>query len=466
MINDLKAMFAAGAWPVTMQRTIYLWQVQVLLLFMLPLLLWQRQWLPVAALWASAAGGLLIVATTAGLWWRNRILWAIPLLIGAYVALLAVASLLAGHGLDAMTAGCLLLVTLIGLSASVTAGLAGMAIWLLLLAAVPFAWPELPWNELLPVNLLMFCAALMAMAIAGRLRKEWHGSQRHCRLQAAELQQLQARLVEYRSQEVDGRKFMEHNIAQKTAQLQAANRHLQETNLQMEAFNYMVSHDMRASLRIMDGFAKALVGDLGNNVSAVVRQDLDRIQSAIRHMHGMVVELLKLSRSGDMALSRQNVNLSALLHELVQDLRRVEPERTVEVEIADNVSVCAAPVLMREVLQNLLFNAWKFTARRKQARIQFGVIDEADGRVFYLSDNGEGFDMDRAAELFKPFSRLHDAHEFEGTGLGLMTVRRIIERHGGRVWAVGMPNQGAKLCFTLGETAASAVKMAGRRCQV
>lgn len=460
MISDLRTALAAGAWPVAMQYPLYRGQLQALLLLMLPLLLWQGRWLPAAALWGSAAGLLLTVLTAACLLRRGRFLWAIPLLIGAYLAMLVLANLSMGHGLDAMTAGCLLLIVLVSLSFSVPAGLLSMAGWLLLLAVASFGWSEPTWNNFLTVNLLLFCAAFLSLAMATRLRRALHEAQQQHRRQVAQLRQFAADLADCRASDAGMRECMEQGIAQQTAQLQAANQHLRETNLQMEAFNYMVSHDMRASLRIMDGFAKALADDLGKNISTAVRHDLERLQAAIRHMHGMVVELLKLSRAGDVPLSLQRVDLSALAHELVWDLRRLEPERRVEVDIADNVCAYAAPVLMREVLQNLLFNAWKFTARRSHARIQFGVYDDADGRVFYVSDNGAGFDMNRTAELFKPFKRLHAAQEFEGTGLGLMTVKRIIERHGGRVWAIGVPEQGARLCFSLGESVEHTCKAA------
>jgi signal transduction histidine kinase len=143
------------------------------------------------------------------------------------------------------------------------------------------------------------------------------------------------------------------------------------------------------------------------------------------------------------------VDLGAIIHELVLDLRMAEPQRRVSIEVADDMCAYGQPDLIREVLQNLLSNAWKFTAQRVDARIEFGVCDDAE-RVFYVRDNGVGIDMQRTNELFQPFKRLHNDKHYEGTGVGLASVKRIIERHGGRVWAQAEPAQGTKLCFTLG----------------
>jgi signal transduction histidine kinase len=296
---------------------------------------------------------------------------------------------------------------------------------------------------------LLLCAVLMAVAAIASLRAQI-GSQDAAQQQADLLLGERERLlVDFRQRNEAFRRLVEKDAEQKALQLQRTNRELREANTHLESFNYMVSHDIRASLRVLDGLAKVLMEDIHGNRPVVALQNLNRLQSSIGNMHGMVQELLTMSRSDKSALRRRKVDLGAIMRELVCDQQTAEPQRQVSVEVADNLQACAQPDLIREVLQNLLCNAWKFTAQRADARIHFGVSEDGE-RVFYVRDNGVGFEMQRAAEVFQPFKRLHADQGYEGTGVGLASVKRIIERHGGRVWAMAEPGRGTRLCFTLG----------------
>ncbi|MGC3981925.1 MAG: ATP-binding protein [Steroidobacteraceae bacterium] len=445
----IRSILNADAWPVDLQRRIYRRQAQLLLLIALPLLLWQVYELAVGAQWWLAMALALAALVFCPSRQMHRL---IPLAMCVYLGLQVALRLHTGAGLDAVAACCLLLMVLVALPAGVVFSgllLFGWAVLLIL-----SLWrPESVWQDVLAANLPLFGVALMLSAISALIRHTLVDLQRHNALQTNQLQQSTLNLNECHKQNRGLLQRLEERVEQRTAQLQLANRELVEANVQLEGFNYLVSHDMRASLRVMDGFAKVLLDDLGHHASAAVRQDLDRIQTAIRHMHGMVVQLLKLSKAGNTQLSRRTTDLSSMARELLNELHMVEPQRDVEVAIAEGVQVEAEPVLMREVLQNLLANAWKFTALRNNALIEFGTCEGAQGTTYYVRDNGVGFDMQRVSELFKPFSRLHAAQGFEGTGVGLVAVKRIVERHGGQVWAVGAPNRGAKLCFTLGEAA-------------
>jgi len=298
--------------------------------------------------------------------------------------------------------------------------------------------------------ILLLCAVLAACAVIAPLRTqlaERDAARRYAESLLAERERL---LVDFRQRNEGFRRLLEKDAEQKSTQLQRTNRELREANDHLEAFNYMVSHDIRASLRVLDGLANVLLEDIHSHRPAVALQNLHRLHTSIGNMHGMVKELLNMSRP-DRRVQRHRVDLGAIIHELVQDLRTAEPHRKVSVQIADNLIAYGQPDLIREALQNLLFNAWKFTAQRPDAHIEFGVSDQGEPeRVFYVRDNGVGIDMQRAAEMFQPFKRLHDEPHYEGTGVGLASVKRIIERHGGRVWAQAEPVQGTKLCFTLG----------------
>jgi PAS domain S-box-containing protein len=236
---------------------------------------------------------------------------------------------------------------------------------------------------------------------------------------------------------------LEQRVAERTAQLEVANHEL-------EAFSYSVSHDLRAPLRHISGFSQLLVEEFGANLAPGARHYLDRIQAGTQKMGLLVDELLHLARVGRHALNRQTANLKELVAEVMAMLQPESEGRQVEWAISDLPTVECDPVLVKQIFQNLLSNALKFTRPRAQAVIEVSCREEDGQPVFMVRDNGIGFNMKYADKLFGVFQRLHRAEDFEGTGIGLATVQRIVHKHGGQVWAEGEPDKGATFCFTLG----------------
>jgi signal transduction histidine kinase len=232
--------------------------------------------------------------------------------------------------------------------------------------------------------------------------------------------------------------------------LEEANRELEGTNRELEAFSYSVSHDLRAPLRTIDGFSQILQEDYEDRLDEEGMDYLGRVRAASKHMAGLIDDLLDLSRVGRRPLTRERVDLSALAAGIVEDLRMAEPGRRVEFVAEENVTAWGDVSLLKVALENLLGNAWKFTSRKEGARIEFGVAEEGGRPVYFVRDDGAGFDQAYADKLFGAFQRLHGQEEFEGTGIGLATVARIVHRHGGRVWAEGEVGEGATFYFTLG----------------
>lgn len=225
---------------------------------------------------------------------------------------------------------------------------------------------------------------------------------------------------------------------------------LQQANQELEAFSYSVSHDLRAPLRAIDGFGRALLERSGATLDEEDRRHLERIRHATARMSALIDGLLALARIGRTPLRRQTVDLSALARRAAAELAERQPERTVAVDIAAGATASGDPTLLAAAIDNLLANAWKFTARQPCPRVSF-ACDHRDGEtIFRVSDNGAGFDMAYAGQLFAPFQRLHRDADFPGTGIGLATVRRIVQRHGGRIWAEASPGAGATFLFTLG----------------
>jgi len=237
---------------------------------------------------------------------------------------------------------------------------------------------------------------------------------------------------------------LERRVRERTAQLEA-------TNQELEAFAYSVSHDLRAPLRSLRGFSEVLLESHASQLDAEGQELLRRACESSHRMSRLIDDLLKLSRVGRSALRWQPVNLTALAEVIVAELRESEAGRAVEVVIGRNLRAQGDERLLGVVLENLLGNAWKFTGRRPDARIEFGVSAEPEP-AFFVRDNGVGFDVAHAGKLFGVFQRLHSADEFPGTGIGLATVQRIIKRHCGRVWATGAVNQGATFYFSLSES--------------
>lgn len=238
---------------------------------------------------------------------------------------------------------------------------------------------------------------------------------------------------------------------QQEDELKRVNSELSATNSELEAFCYSVSHDLRAPLRAISGFSEVLNEDYGDAMDDEGRRYLDRICGAAARMSKLIDDLLALSRLTRQEMQVQAVDLSKVAQDLVQELRDGNPERVVDIHIADDCKALADERLMRAVLQNLLGNAWKFTRKSDAARIEFGQADadQPGVKLFYVRDNGAGFDMTYAAKLFAPFQRLHKQEEFEGTGVGLATVQRAIHRHNGRIWAESEPGKGATFYFEI-----------------
>ncbi len=220
-------------------------------------------------------------------------------------------------------------------------------------------------------------------------------------------------------------------------------------NRELESFSYSVAHDLRAPLRSIDGFSQALLEECGDRLDVAEQGYLGNVRASARHMAQLIDDLLGLSQLSRATLRREPVDLGALARTVVARLRGGHRDRQVDVSIQDDLRDEGDPGLLTLVLENLLGNAWKFTARRAEPRIEFGAQIEAGQQIYFVRDNGAGFDMAHASKLFGVFQRLHAASEFDGTGIGLATVRRAIDRHGGRVWAESAPDRGATFFFTL-----------------
>jgi signal transduction histidine kinase/ligand-binding sensor domain-containing protein len=237
---------------------------------------------------------------------------------------------------------------------------------------------------------------------------------------------------------------LEQRVGHRTAQLEQANKEL-------ESFSYSVSHDLRAPLRAIDGFSRIVLEDYHDKLDDAGKDSLTRVCAASQRMSQLIDDLLQLSRHTRTEMHRAPVDLSALARAVADELQKTEPARRVEWVIEPNLVVNADASLMRVVLENLLGNAWKFTGKQSAAKIEFGRLPREDVSIFFVRDNGVGFNMTYADKLFGAFQRLHTTAEFPGTGIGLATVQRVIHRHHGRVWAESQPNQGATFYFTLPE---------------
>ncbi len=224
---------------------------------------------------------------------------------------------------------------------------------------------------------------------------------------------------------------------------------LERANRELEAFSYSVSHDLRAPLRVIDGFSQIILSDYSSQLDAGGRDALERVRTAAQRMGQLIDDLLDLSRITRAPLSRERVDVSELARQIVIDLGGREPHRQVESRVSDGLVAQADPRLLRVMLENLLGNAWKFTSKQPVATIEVGKDERPEGTVFFVRDNGAGFDMQYAEKLFSPFQRLHSEEQFEGTGIGLATVHRVVARHGGRVWTEALPGRGATFFFTL-----------------
>ena len=233
---------------------------------------------------------------------------------------------------------------------------------------------------------------------------------------------------------------LETRVVSRTAEIAAVNREL-------ETFSYSVSHDLRAPLRHMTGFSQVLLEDYADTLDETAKDFLHRISRASVHMGQLIDGLLALSRVSPGELERTDFDLSAIAHNIAQRFRSAEPGRTLRVEIAPDIHACADGRLMFLLLQNLFSNAWKFTAKTPDAEIAFGQVERDGQMVCFVRDNGAGFDMAYVDKLFSPFQRLHTTAEFEGTGIGLATIARIVKRHGGKIWIESAIGAGTTVFF-------------------
>ena len=225
---------------------------------------------------------------------------------------------------------------------------------------------------------------------------------------------------------------------------------LRDTNKELESFSYSVSHDLRAPLRHIQGYSEALEEDYADKLSDEGLQFLQRLRYAAENMDRLILGLLKLSRVSKQGLNIDKVNLSALAQDVIQELNKEYPDKNYQTKISENLICYGDARLLRIVLENLLANAYKYSSLTEQPLIEFGATEVEGQTAYFVKDNGIGFDMVHRDNLFEPFQRLHSAEEFEGSGIGLSTVARIIRRHKGRIWAEGKPNQGAVFYTTLG----------------
>jgi len=251
------------------------------------------------------------------------------------------------------------------------------------------------------------------------------------------------------AREITERKDAEEQLKHAIANLEQSSAQLEATNKELETFSYSVSHDLRSPLRSIDGFSQALLEDYAGSLDDTGKDYLNRLRSASQKMGELIDGLLKLSRLMRSEMHQEEVDLSTLVEEITSRLHENDPKRQAEFVIRKGLVTQGDPELLRALFENLLGNAWKFTSKSKKTRIEFGITKNGNKTTYFINDNGAGFDMTYADKLFGAFQRLHEISEFPGTGIGLATVLRIINRHGGNIWAEGAVNKGATFYFTL-----------------
>jgi PAS domain S-box-containing protein len=251
------------------------------------------------------------------------------------------------------------------------------------------------------------------------------------------------------TKDVTARKIIEEKLETQNKEVSRANERLVEANQELESFSYSVSHDLRAPLRAIDGFSHALLEDCLDKLDDQDKHHLGRIRAATQQMGMLIDDLLNLSRITRAQMQIQDVDLSGMVHSLIAEMQKADPERRVDLQVEEGLRAAADRGLMKIALVNLLSNAWKFTSKRACGSIEFGNIKVRGATAFFVRDNGAGFDPAYAGRLFGAFQRLHSTFEFPGTGVGLATVQRIVRRHGGHIWSESAVDQGATFYFTL-----------------
>ena len=251
-------------------------------------------------------------------------------------------------------------------------------------------------------------------------------------------------------EDITERKTTEHEIIELNENLLRRSNELTIANKELETFSYSVSHDLRAPLRSIDGFSQALLEDYGKILDETGKEYINRVRKSTHRMAQLIDDMLRLSRLTRVEMNIQKVDLSQLSSSIIDDYKKTEPERKIKFIINKEMIADGDANLLHILLENLLGNAWKFTKKRENAEIRFGKTKQGQDTVFFIRDNGAGFNMKYVDKLFIPFQRLHDETDYPGTGIGLGIVSRIIHRHGGRIWAEAEENKGATFYFTLG----------------
>ena len=236
---------------------------------------------------------------------------------------------------------------------------------------------------------------------------------------------------------------LESRVAQRTAELEIA-------NSELNSFSYTIAHDMRAPVRAINGFSEMVLKNNEGKLDAISVGHLKRVVAGSRHMGALIDDLLNLARLSRQEMRRQSFSMSETAEGVITALATAQPQRAVSVVVQSQIQAYADPGLARAVLDNLIGNAWKFTGKTPAPKIEIGARVESGSTVYFVRDNGAGFDMQYAHKLFAPFQRLHHAEEFDGTGIGLTTVKKIVQRHGGRVWIESAVGAGTTVYFTLG----------------